>query len=370
MTNAAPALHARFCLHRPGFSLDVDLTLPGRGVTAIFGHSGSGKTTLLRLIAGLERTSGSHLEINGELWQDDARRLFAPVHRRALGYVLQDAALFPHLTVAQNLAYGQKRRASTPPASDETCAAADTGALIELLGIGHLLERRPATLSGGERQRVAIARALLANPRLLLMDEPLAALDQSRKREILPYLERLHASLAIPLLYVTHSTDEVARLADHLVIMDAGRVVAHGPLAATLARLDLPDELADDMGTVIEGTVKAYDANYHLLTLAFPGGHLRVIHAPTPVGQRLRVQIKARDVSVTLSPATDTSILNVFPARVTAEQSLGESGHVRLGLDAGGTALTARLTRHSYDHLKLRPGLAVHVQIKAVSVLT
>lgn len=369
MTTDAPALHARFFLHRPGFSLDVNLTLPGRGVTAIFGHSGSGKTTLLRLIAGLERAPGSHLEINGELWQDDARRLFAPVHRRALGYVFQDAALFPHLSVAQNLAYGQKRRAPAASAVGVS-SAADSAALIELLGIGHLLERRPLTLSGGERQRVAIARALLANPRLLLMDEPLASLDQSRKREILPYLERLHASLAIPLLYVTHSTDEVARLADHLVIMDAGRVIAHGPLAATLARLDLPDELADDIGSVIEGTVVTYDASYRLLTLAFPGGYLRVIHAPTQVGQRLRVQIKARDVSVTLSPASDTSILNVFPARVTAMQSLGETGHVRLGLDAGGTVLTARLTRHSYDHLKLRPGLTVHVQIKAVSVLT
>ena len=370
MTADAPTLLARFRRDLPGFSLDVDLTLPGRGVTAIFGHSGSGKTSLLRLIAGLERTTGSQVHFKGEVWQDDARRIFVPIHRRALGYVFQDAALFPHLTVAQNLAYGQKRRATPPPAAEGASSAADSAVLIELLGIGHLLERRPATLSGGERQRVAIARALLANPRLLLMDEPLASLDQARKREILPYLERLHASLAIPLLYVTHSTDEVARLADHLVIMESGRVVAHGPLAATLARLDLPDELADDMGTVIEGTVQTYDASYRLLTLAFPGGQLRVIHAPTPVGQRLRVQIKARDVSVTLSPASDTSILNVFPALVTAKHPMGETGHVLLALDAGGTALTARLTRHSCDHLQLHPGLAVHVQVKAVSVLT
>jgi molybdate transport system ATP-binding protein len=365
----AAHIHARFSHAHAGFSLDVDLTLPNRGVTALFGHSGSGKTTLLRLIAGLERTAGGYLEINGHVWQDDARGIFVPVHQRALGYVFQDAALFPHLTVAQNLDYGQKRRASTSRETDDTPAAQATD-LIELLGIGHLLERRPTTLSGGERQRVAIARAVLASPRLLLMDEPLASLDHARKREILPYLERLHAALAIPLLYVTHSPDEVARLADHLVILEGGRVVTHGPLAATLARLDFPSAFDDDFGTVIEGNVQAYDTHYRLLTLAFSGGLLRIVHEPMSVGQRLRVQIKARDVSLTLTADNATSILNVFAAMITAEQPAKEPGHSLIRLDAGGTTLTARLSRHSYDYLKLRPGLTVHVQIKAVAVIS
>jgi molybdate transport system ATP-binding protein len=229
--------------------LDADLVLPGRGVTALFGHSGSGKTTCLRLIAGLERAADVHLEVNGAIWQDDARGVFVPVHRRALGYVFQDAALFPHLTVAQNLDYGRKRRARAAAVSASSRSGSslppsppplDGDALIELLGIAPLLGRRPQTLSGGERQRVAVARALLANPRLLLMDEPLAALDLARKAEILPYLERLCDTLEIPVLYVSHSPEEVIRLADHLVLLEAGRVVASGPLADTFSLLGVP----------------------------------------------------------------------------------------------------------------------------------
>ncbi|WP_088179260.1 molybdenum ABC transporter ATP-binding protein [Geminisphaera colitermitum] len=359
---SSDSIHARLRRTYPGFTLDVDLILPGRGVTALFGHSGSGKTTCLRLIAGLERAPGIRLEVNGETWQDDDRGLFVPVHRRALGYVFQDAALFPHLSVSQNLEYGKKRRA---PAR----AAPDDRHLIELLGIGHLLDRRPQTLSGGERQRVAIARALLADPRLLLMDEPLAALDLARKREILPYLERLHDTLDIPVLYVSHSPDEVARLADHLVLLEAGHVVASGPLADTLARLDLPATFTDAVGTVIEGTVRDYDPAYRLITLAFAGGILRVVHDPVPAGDRLRVQIKARDISLTLHPPADTSILNLLPATVTAEAPADDPGHVLVGLDSGGVALTARITRLSRDQLSLRPGLPVHAQIKAVAVL-
>ncbi len=359
-----PAIHVRFRRPVPGFTLDVDLTLPGRGVTALFGPSGSGKTTLLRLLAGLERAPGGYSEVNGEVWQDDARRLFVPVHRRALGYVFQDAALFPHLSVAQNLAYGQKRRRPVTPSSQ-----ADHSAVIELLGLRPLLNRRPPTLSGGERQRVAIGRALLAGPRLLLMDEPLASLDHTRKREILPYLDRLHASLEIPVLYVTHSPDEVTRLADHLVLLDAGRVVIDGPLAATLSRLDLPGFATDDFGTVIEGNVLACDPAHRLLTLRFTGGDLRLIHEPAPLGRSLRVQVLARDVSLTLKPPSDTSILNILPARITAINLLADTGHVRVGLDVGGTAFTARITRYSHDHLALRPGMGVHIQIKAVSVL-
>lgn len=209
-------IQARFRLDWPGFRLDVDLTLPGRGVTALFGHSGSGKTTLLRCIAGLERSPQGFLSFKGEVWQDAATWL--PTYRRPLGYVFQEASLFPHLTVMGNLRYGLRRVTAGQRAHLEQA--------IELLGIAPLLKRRPDRLSGGERQRVGIARALAVNPRVLLMDEPLAALDHQRKQEILPYLERLHDTLAIPVLYVSHSPDEVARLADHLVVMEDGQALA------------------------------------------------------------------------------------------------------------------------------------------------
>jgi molybdate transport system ATP-binding protein len=233
------SIHARFRLPYPAFTLDIDVDLPAGGVTAVFGRSGSGKTTLLRCIAGLEQTLDGSLIVNGETWQDGSYR--RPVHQRALGYVFQEARLFPHLSVAANLDFGRRRIAE----SERRVSLAQ---VVELLGIAHLLERRPERLSGGERQRVAIARALATSPRLLLMDEPLAALDQARKQEILPYLERLHDELAIPVLYVSHSPDEVARLADHIVLMEDGRAVAQGPLTETLARVDLPLRLGEDVG--------------------------------------------------------------------------------------------------------------------------
>src|SRR6266581_473425 len=239
-------IRARFRLDYPGFRLDARLDLPGRGVTALFGPSGSGKTTALRCIAGLERAADAYLAIGAEVWQDDANGIFVATHRRALGYVFQEASLFPHLSVRRNLEYGLKRIAAA-----ERRVAWDQA--IELMGIGALMERMPERLSGGERQRVAIVRALLTSPRLLLMDEPLAALDAQRKAEILPYLERLHRELEIPLLYVSHAADEVARLADTLVVMQHGRVVAQGALSETLARLDLPIRLGEDAGVVLDG---------------------------------------------------------------------------------------------------------------------
>lgn len=359
---SAPSIHARLVCAHQGFKLDADLTLPGRGVSALFGHSGSGKTTCLRLIAGLDHAPGVFLEVNGEVWQDDARGIFVPVHRRALGYVFQDAALFPHLTVSQNLEYGKKRRSAARPV--------DHHALVDLLGIGRLLDRRPASLSGGERQRVAIARALLAGPRLLLMDEPLASLDLARKREILPYLERLHETLEIPVIYVSHSPEEVARLADHVVLLETGRVVAAGPLAEILARLDLPETFATDVGTVMEGVVADSDAGYRMITLDISGVSLRLVHDALPAGTRMRVQIKSRDVSLSLRPAAETSILNVLPAVITGEATQADGGHVLVGLDVGGVALNARITRLSRDQLDLKVGQHVHAQVKAVSVLT
>lgn len=357
-------IRARLYLAWPGFELDVDLALPGRGVTALFGHSGSGKTSLLRCIAGLERNARGRLEINGETWQDSERGLFVPTHKRALGYVFQEASLFEHLSVRRNLAYGEKRI----PVAERWVKLEQA---VELLGIGHLLERMPARLSGGERQRVGMARALLTSPRLLLMDEPLAALDGKRKAEILPYLERLHDELDIPVLYVSHSPDEVARLADHLVLMDEGRVLASGPLGETLARLDLPTALDDDAGVVVEGRVIGHDPEYDLLSLGLPdsGLSMRVAHAPAEHGRRVRFKVRARDVSLSLQRQADSSILNLLPATVREAIPADNAAHVLVRLDVDGTAMLARITRYSRDQLGLHPGQQLWAQIKSVALL-
>lgn len=352
-------IEARFRLDYPAFTLDADLVLPSRGITALFGASGSGKTTLLRAIAGLERVPNGRLLIDGEVWQDE--RTFLPTYKRPLGYVFQEASLFPHLSVRANLEYGQRR------------AKADGSGILEhiltLLGIAHLLERRPQGLSGGERQRVAIARALLTRPRLLLMDEPLAALDQSRKEEILPYLEELHRELQIPVLYVSHSPDEVARLADHLVVLESGRVLGAGPLTETLARLDLPIRLGEDAGVVIEGRVAVHDTEWHLARVDFAGGGLWVRDKGIPIGETVRVRILARDVSIAHEPIRGTSILNALPVTVTA---LAPDAHPALQLvqlSAAGVPLIARLTARSAATLDLAPGHKVWAQIKAVALI-
>jgi molybdate transport system ATP-binding protein len=348
----------------PGFSLDVDLNLPGRGVTALYGHSGSGKTTCLRCIAGLERAEQGFVQINDEVWQDSEKGLFVPPHKRALGYVFQEASLFPHLSVLANLQFGLKRIAKSQRRVDMAQAT-------ELLGIGHLLERHPQHLSGGERQRVGIARALLTSPKLLLMDEPLAALDSQRKSEILPYLQRLHDELDIPVLYVSHAQDEVARLADHLVLLSEGKALASGPIGETLARLDLPMAMGDDAGVIIEGQVSAYDADYQLLSLQLPATEMsiRVTHAPMALGQALRCKVHARDISLTLQNSEFSSILNRLPVTVVSEQSADNAAHVLIRLDAGGTPLLARITRYSKDQLGVHPGQRLWAQIKAVAVL-
>ncbi|MCO1996237.1 molybdenum ABC transporter ATP-binding protein [Pseudomonas aeruginosa] len=322
-------LRLRFRRAYPGFELDIDLALPGRGVTALFGHSGSGKSTCLRCIAGLEKAAEGEVTINGETWQDSRHNLFVAPHRRALGYVFQDANLFRHLTVRRNLAFGLKRIAAAERRVELEQACA-------LLGIEHLLERMPERLSGGEQQRVGIARALLTSPRLLLMDEPLASLDLKRKGEILPYLERLHEELDIPVLYVSHSPDEVARLADHLVLLENGKVRASGPL-----------------------------------TLVLPGSALqmRVAHAPLAPGKRLRFKVQARDVSLNLRDDAQSSILNRLPVRVLELVDTDTAAHVLVRLDAGGNPLLARITRYSRDQLQLRPGQLLWAQIKSVAVL-
>lgn len=354
------AIRARFRLDWPGFALDVDLDLPGQGVTALFGHSGSGKTTLLRCIAGLERAAEGELRVRGEVWQDATR--FLPTHRRPLGYVFQEASLFPHLSARGNLEYGMKR-------SREPLARAALDDVVALLGIGGLLDRRPEQLSGGERQRVAIARALAVKPRLLLMDEPLAALDFARKQEVLPYLERLHDALEIPVLYVSHAPDEVARLADHIVVMQNGRAHASGPLGETLARLDLPIRLGEDVGVVLDAVVAARDAAWHLVEMAFAGGRLWARDNGQPLGHRGRVRILARDVSLARAPVAGTSILNTLPAVVEDSVDDGHPALVLVKLRVGDSPLLARLTRRSAHALALTPGLQVYAQIKAVALV-
>lgn len=357
-------IHVRLQVDYPEFTLDVDLRLPGRGVTALYGHSGSGKTTCLRCIAGLEKPQSGFIQINDEVWQDSAKGLFLAPHKRALGYVFQEASLFPHLSVRGNLEFGLRRI----PASQRHV---DLQQATHLLGIEHLLERRPDKLSGGERQRVGIARALLTSPRLLLLDEPLAALDTKRKSEILPYLERLHDELDIPMLYVSHSQDEVARLADHLVLMSDGKALASGLIGETLARLDLPMAMGDDAGVVIEGSVIAHDAEYQLLSVKLPGSdlHMRVAHTPLSAGKALRFKVQARDVSLSLQPDNQSSILNRLPVTVVSEIPADNTAHVLVRLDAAGTPLLARITRYSRDQLRLVPGLQLWAQIKSVAVL-
>jgi molybdate transport system ATP-binding protein len=349
---------ARFALAWPGFALDVDLDLPGSGVTALFGQSGCGKTTLLRCMAGLERGSG-RLAVNGETWQDETR--FVPTHQRPLGYVFQDARLFAHLDVARNLDFGMRR--------SRGAATVKRDAIIDLLGLGPLLDRLPERLSGGEQQRVAIARALLAAPRLLLMDEPLASLDHARKQEFLPWLERLRDELEIPIIYVSHAPDEVARLADHIVVMDAGRAVAQGPLAETLARIDLPIRLGEDAGAVFAATVAERDAEWHLARVEFAGGELWVRDNGTPVGRDVRVRILARDVSIANSRHDDISIMNLLPATVVAHAAEDHPSQVLVQLRVGETLLLGRLTRRSAQRLDLAPGREVWVQIKAVALV-
>ena len=354
------SIRAHFNVEHAGFAMKLQLDLPGRGVTALFGHSGSGKTTILRAIAGLDRYAGGLLEVNGVTWQDAA--VFVPAHQRAVGYVFQEASLFPHLTVRGNLDFARKR------------ARADNGLavmaqMVELLGIGHLLERRTTALSGGERQRVAIARALLTAPQLLLLDEPLASLDGRRKEEVLPYLERIHAELAIPMLYVSHSAEEVARLADHVVLLDAGQVVASGPAAETLARLDLSMALADDAGVLVEGVAEGYDEQYGLLRLRAAGTVMQVAHKLLAPGAILRLRILARDVSLTLAPVAGSSILNQLPATVVGQWAASDGANVIVRLDAGGTPLLARITRRSRDLLALESGTRVWAHVKASTLL-
>jgi len=354
-------IKASFKLNYGDFKLDVNLKLPSTGVSVLFGDSGSGKTTLLRCIAGLEQAPQGYLEINGAIWQDSEHNIFLPTYKRPLGYVFQDANLFSHLTVLGNLHYGLKRVRNN-------LGLIKLNQTIALLGISHLLERMPNNLSGGERQRVAIARALALNPEILLMDEPLASLDVKRKQEILPYLSRLHQQLDIPVVYVTHSQQEVAQLADTLVILEDGHILASGPLSETQSRLDLP--LAQDRvaTTVWQVTIAEHESDYHLTRVAFDGGSLSLPAVDGNIGTALRVQIYARDVSITLAEPNATSILNVLPA-VISQLIEGRDSQAVVQLQVGKQLLLAHITRKSLLLLGLQIGMPVFVQIKGTSIL-
>lgn len=353
-------IEARFALQQGEFRLDVDLTLPGEGVTVIYGTSGAGKSTLLRCVAGLERAAQGALSVNGAEWQREG--LFLPVHRRPLGVVFQEASLFPHLSGAGNLRYGLQRT----PAHERRIAWDE---VVQLLDIEPLLARYPQTYSGGERQRIALARALLASPQLLLLDEPLAALDDARKGEILPFLEQLRARFAVPMLYVTHSLREVARLADYLVLLEAGRVVAQGPLQSVLSRLDLPLAAAEDAGVVIEAEVAEHDTQWHLSRLIFSGGSLWVARCAEPVGSRLRCRVLARDVSLAHERNEQSTIVNLLQADVVELAPTDSPAHVLVRLDANGTSLLARITRQSQARIGVQPGARFWLQIKSVALL-
>jgi molybdate transport system ATP-binding protein len=353
-------LALRVALALPTFALDVTCDIPTQGITGLFGRSGSGKTTLLRCIAGLERTARAQIEFNGELWQDHGR--FLPTHRRAVGYVFQESSLFPHLDVRGNLEFGLRR---VPPPQrrlgfDEAVA---------LLDLSALLRHRAPRLSGGERQRVAIARALLTSPQLLLMDEPLSNLDQSSKAEILPHLERLRDSLAIPIIYVSHALGEVMRLADHLVLLEAGRVRAAGPLQQLLARSDLPLGHFEDSGCVFDAVIEEHDPSYHLTYVRIGAGRLAVSLKQAPIGHRVRVRIDARDVSLALKPPELTSIINILPAKVLAVSDDRDPAQTLVRLELATEPLLARITRRSAVQLGIAPGMLLYAQVKGVALM-
>ena len=367
------SIDIRFDIRREDFSLRVDFSAPSRGVTALFGPSGCGKTTLLRAIAGLEKRGGGTLVVQGRVWQDE--RHFLPPHKRPLGYVFQEASLFAHLDIRRNLEYGLKRLGTKTP-------RVSFGQAVDFLGIGHLLTRRPYQLSGGERQRVAIGRALLSSPQVLLMDEPLAALDRFAKNEIMPCLERLYDELSIPVLYVSHDMTEIERLADFMVLMEtakdekggqrSGRGRATGSLEDLLFDPDLPLARMPDAASVLTGELVALDKAYGLATFRVGGAVFLVPDMRGEIGTRHRLRIEASNVALTRVRAPQgSSILNGPEARIVGAQPFGAyqmSVFLRLGADGGGAPLLARITRKSWDGLKLEAGDKVHALVKSVAL--
>jgi molybdate transport system ATP-binding protein len=350
----------RFNIQRGEFALNIDTVIPETGVTAIFGPSGSGKTTLLRAIAGLEHADNGYLKVGDALWQGNG--VFLPTHQRKIGYVFQEPSLFSHLSVEANLNYGLER------AKDESSAVV-VQQTIDLLGIEHLLKRMPWQLSGGEQQRVAIARALAANPSMLLLDEPLAALGDDQKAGILPYLESVYQQLDIPVLYVSHSRNEVARLADHMLLLDNGEIKASGKMTEIFTALDLPMAHQSRAESIIKASVSHYDEEFGIASVVFLGGQFSVAAEPLIVGSKVRLQVLARDVSITLEPQKNTSILNIIPVTIDAIAKESKS-QMTVRLIADETVLLSRITCKSAYNLNLKEGDKVYAQVKTAALLT
>lgn len=348
------SLQIRVNLERNNFTLGCDLVLPERGITILFGPSGSGKTTLLRCVAGLESTFEGRIAIGQDVWHDSEQKQSSPVWQRPIGYVFQEASLFEHLSVAQNLNFGLKRSPSKHPLEHS----------IALLGIGALLDRRPASLSGGERQRVAIARALATEPRLLLLDEPMAALDEARRQEIMPWLERLRDELHTPMLYVTHSSQEAARLGDHLVLLEHGQVTHSGALADVFSRMD-----DQDTGAILTARVVSKDHPWQLAELAFDDGTIWTTDNNLIINQTVRLRIASRNVTISTTEPFGSSIPNQIAGRILAIENDRHPSNVRVTIGCGKTQLFAQVTRKAANTLGLSVEQKVWAQIQSVALL-
>ena len=342
-----------------GLAIDVAVSAPAQGITALFGRSGAGKTSIIQAVAGAVRPDEGRIAIGDRVFFDSTQRIDMPIHERRIGYVFQDSRLFPHLSVRRNLLYGFQRASGNKPITLD--------AVVDLLGIGQLLDRRPHHLSGGERQRIAIGRALLSQPTLLLMDEPLSSLDPPRKAELLPYIEGLKHEFGLPILYISHAFNEVARIADHLVIVDGGRIVRSGPLLEVASEPEISPLIGRfEAGAILACHVLRHDEAVALSTLTFIGGQLRVPQVDLPVGASLRIRIRARDVAIALSPPADVSISNQLPGTLISV-TVREGPYVDAAIDIGGQTIRALITRESADRLKLAPGGKVWALIKSVA---
>ena len=353
-------LSVRYQLSRADFSLDVNIEIASQGITGVFGSSGAGKTTLLRCMAGLEQPDAGRLVVNGSVWEDSDTGVNRAIHERRIGYVFQEARLFRHLDVSQNLRYGEKRLAKQD-------SQVEFDHVVELLGLASLLQRSPATLSGGEAQRVAIGRALLRGPELILMDEPLASIDAARRDEVLPFIERLHVDVGLPIIYVSHSIEEMCRICDQLAVMDGGRILVDGDLQSVLLQTEVPMLSGREAGAVINAKVEEFESSDNLTRVATSSSQLWVQGNNGLPAAELRLRVRANDVSLCLQRPQKTSILNVLEAtvvRIQEEASGSMLVHVRAGTDD----LLARVTRRSCVELLLEPGTAVFAQVKSIAV--
>ena len=358
----ADSIRAAFRGELGAFRLDVEFSVPLRGVTALFGPSGCGKTTILRCLAGLRRMPG-RLAVAGRIWQDDAAGTFLPTCQRSVGYVFQEPSLFPHLSVRGNLRYGLRRSARAGSAQ-----AVQFGEVVELLGLASLLDRSPSALSGGERQRVAVGRALLAQPRLLLMDEPLAGLDQAAKEEILPYIETLQEQLALPVLYVSHDLREVARLASSMIVLSAGRNVCNGPVHEILERLDLdPGGGEFETGVILQARVSGHDDRFHMTSLDHHGQRIVIPGINLAVGEYVRLRIRARDVALAVAKPAAISVRNILAGTVLDARQDPDTAYAEVLVDVGGGRLRARITRDALQDLGLVAGAPVYALVKSIS---